>query len=140
MSTTTHDPAVADVTQLVDDYLSGWNEVDAAEREQIIERCWEPDATLVDPPLDGSGHAGIDALVQALQHHYPDHQFVRTSEVDAHHDAFRFSWRLVAPDGAPALSGVDYGLLGERGRLRRVTGFFDAHGPSGSSTPGGAEQ
>lgn len=128
MSTTTQDPAVTEVTRLVDDYLSGWNEVDATEREQIIERCWEPDAALVDPPLDGRGHAGIDALVRALQEHYPDHRFVRTTEVEAHHDAFRFSWRLVGPDGAAALAGVDYGLVGESGRLRRVTGFFDTDG------------
>lgn len=127
MTTTTPD-LQADVTRLVDDYLSGWNEVDAVERSQIIERCWAPDAALVDPPLDGRGHEGIDALVRALQEHYPDHRFLRTGDIEAHHDAFRFAWRLVGPDGTAALTGVDHGLVGDDGRLTRVTGFFDSTG------------
>lgn len=126
MSPTTEDRSVMDVTRLVDDYLNGWNEVDPLERQQIIERCWDPDGALVDPPLDGHGHAGIDALARAMQEHYPDHRFLRTGDVEAHHDAFRFAWRLVGPDGTNALTGVDYGLVGDGGRLRRVTGFFDA--------------
>ncbi|MBJ8339748.1 nuclear transport factor 2 family protein [Antrihabitans sp. YC3-6] len=125
MTTATNDLAVENLTRLVDDYLSGWNEVDSVEREEILVRCWAPDAALVDPPLDGRGHAGIDALIQALQEHYPDHRFVRSGEIDAHHDAFRFPWRLVGPNGEAALTGVDYGLVGDDGRLTRVTGFFD---------------
>ncbi|KHL09102.1 UNVERIFIED_CONTAM: hypothetical protein LK11_54720 [Mumia flava] len=122
-----HDqPAAAEVTRLVDGYLNAWNEVDHTERIQIIEQCWEVDGALVDPPMDGQGHAGIDALVRALHEHYPRHRFVRCGEVESHHDAFRFRWRLVGPDGTDALTGVDYGLVGDGGRIARVTGFFDA--------------
>lgn len=59
MSITMQDLGVTGVTRLVDDYLSGWNEVDPIEREQIIERCWDPGAALVDPSLTGQGRAGF---------------------------------------------------------------------------------
>lgn len=113
------------VTDLVDRYLSGWNETDAGERRSIIEAAWEPDAQLVDPPLDGAGHDGIDSVIVALQDHYPGHRFQRTGAVDVHHDAFRVGWALQAPDGSIALAGTDFGLVGPSGRVARVTGFFD---------------
>lgn len=137
VNTTMQDQQVPDLTQLVDDYLSGWNELDPAERARIIERCWEPGGALVDPPLDGQGHAGIDTLIKALQDHYPGHRFVRSGEIEAHHDAFRFSWRLIGLDGADALRGVDYGLVGPDGRLTRVTGFFDP--PADGAAAAGAD-
>jgi hypothetical protein len=136
MSTTTQDQQT-EVARLVDEYLSGWNEVDQVERQQIIERCWQPDAALVDPPLDGHGHEGIDALIRALQEHYPDHRFIRSGDIEAHHDAFRFPWRLVGPEGSDALRGVDYGLVGDDGRLTRVTGFFEpVTDDAGTTEPG----
>lgn len=123
-------PAGEGLDDLVDRYLSGWNETDAQERMTIIEQAWEPDCRLVDPPIDGSGHAGVNAVVEALHAHYPDHRFHRIGEVDGHHDAFRVDWELRGPGGEVALAGTDYGLVGASGRVARVTGFFDGGRPS----------
>lgn len=119
---------VGDLTELVDRYLSGWNEADATERLAIIEAAWETDCELVDPPLEGRGHPGVNAVVEALQEHYADHRFHRIGIVEQHHDAFRVRWELRAPDGSVALAGTDFGLIGPTGRVARVTGFFDAMG------------
>lgn len=131
MSTTTQHRPTAGIVATIDGYLSGWNETDPSERTKIIQRHWDAAGLLVDPPLEGRGHAGIGAMTQALHDHYPDHRFVRAGEIDAHHDAFRFRWRLVGPDGGAALTGVDYGLLGRHGRILRITGFFD--GPASAA-------
>jgi hypothetical protein len=115
---------MSDLSTTIDQYLDAWNETDAARRADLIAAVWADDGALVDPPLDGHGHAGIDAMASALQAQFPGHRFRRASGVDAHHEQFRFAWELVAPDGAPVLAGVDVGALAPDGRLQRITGFF----------------
>ena len=117
-----------ELTDLVDTYLGAWAEEDPARRAEVIRGCWTETGCIVDPPLDGYGHAGIDALFAAFQNHYPGCAFVRTSEVDAHHDVFRVTWELRAGDGTTVLSGMDVGNLSPDGRIARITGFFgDVH-------------
>jgi len=113
-----------DVTATVDTYLAAWSEPDAVRRAELVEQVWTPDGRLVDPPLEGIGHAGIADLGVALQTHYPGHTFRRTSGVDAHHDQLRFTWELVGPDDAVALTGLDVGEVAPNGRLHRIAGFF----------------
>jgi hypothetical protein len=115
---------MCDLSTTVDDYLAAWSEPDGDTRAALIARVWNADGRLVDPPLEGAGHDGIDGLAVALQTHYPGHRFRRTSGVDAHHDQFRFAWELVGPDGAVAIAGLDVGEVDGDGRLRRITGFF----------------
>lgn len=114
----------ADPTTIADRYLAAYGEPDAATRARLIEAVWAPDARLVDPPLVGEGHAGIDQAAEALQSQFPGHRFRRTSGVDAHHEHLRFAWELVGPDGAVAVAGTDIGTLDAHGRLHRVVGFF----------------
>jgi hypothetical protein len=120
---------MSDLTTTIDTYLEAWSEPDAARRRELIAQVWAEDGELVDPPLDGAGHDGIDGMAVALQGLYEGHRFRRASAVDAHHDACRFAWELVAPDGSVALTGLDVALLAEAGRLRRITGFFGELGP-----------
>jgi hypothetical protein len=124
MSTTHTDPATT-----VDGYLAAYGEPDPGRRAELVAAAWAPDGRLVDPPLTGEGHEGIAALGEALQSQFPGHRFRRTSAVDAHHDAVRFAWALVAPDGTVALTGTDVAQLAPDGRLARVTGFFGELAP-----------
>ena len=126
MTDTTITPtnALAALEHVVDQYLAAWSEADEGVRARLIEAAWAPDGTLVDPPLDGAGHEGIDAMAVAMQTHFAGHTFRRTSGIDVHHDRFRFGWELVGPDGTVALSGIDVGDVAADGRLQRITGFF----------------
>jgi len=108
----------------IDTYLAAWNEPDAAKRAPLVEQSWAPEGTIVDPPIEGVGHAGIIELMSALHTHYAGHRFRRASGIDSHHNVFRFGWEMVAPDGAVAVAGIDVGEVAEDGRLRRITGFF----------------
>ena len=112
------------VTSTIDTYLSAWNETDPERRAKLIESAWADDGRLIDPPLTGEGHAGINDMSIALHTHYVGHQFRRASAIDEHHGYLRFAWELVGPDGSVALTGLDVGELAEDGRLRRITGFF----------------
>lgn len=134
MTQSTSAPEVAALAATVDAYLAAWTEPGADRRRALIERCWTPAGAIVDPPLEGHGHDGIDTVMQTLQQHYPGTRFVRTTQVDVHHDAFRVGWELRGADGSAVLAGTDYGTLADDGRIARVTGFFGAPAP----LPGGA--
>lgn len=115
---------MSDITATIDTYLAAWNEPDAGTRAPLIEKAWAADGVLRDPPLEGEGHAGISAAADAMHANFAGHHFRRASGIDAHHDAFRYAWELVSPEGAVVMAGVDVGLLADDGRLQRITGFF----------------
>jgi hypothetical protein len=53
---------------------------------------------------------------------------VRTSEVDSHHDHFRYTWARYQGDRV-AIEGCDFGRADDTGRLKRL-GVFDHVLPS----------
>lgn len=116
---------MSDTNNLVDRYIDIWNETDPARRRTLIEKTWTEDARYLDPLLQGDGHDGIAAMIQAVQEKYPGHRFTRTSDVDGHNGRVRFSWVLAPDGGAPLASGVDFGVVDGDGRLAAITGFFD---------------
>lgn len=112
-----------DLEAVVDLHLQAYAEPDAARRAELVAAAWTPDGELLDPPLEGRGHAELAALTDSVLAHFPGHTFRRTSAVDAHHDRARYGWDLVAPDGSVTLSGVDVAEF-SGAKLRRVVGFF----------------
>jgi hypothetical protein len=114
---------MTDLTTLVDVHLDAYGNPDKAARDEAIAAVWAADGALIDPPLTGEGHAGISDLAAAVQSQFAGHTFRRVSDIDAHHDVLRYTWELVAPDGAVALSGLDVAVVAD-GRLQHVVGFF----------------
>jgi hypothetical protein len=113
-----------DLTASVDAWLTAYGNPDAEARAAAIARHWAPEGELVDPPVSGSGHAGVAEVAAAVQGRFPGHTFHRTTAVDAHHDVARYGWELRGPDGTAVLSGLDVVVLADDGRFRRVAGFF----------------
>ena len=117
---------MADIATVVDGYIAMWNETDPERRRSIIAETWADDATYLDPLMSGAGPDGIDAMVAAVQAQYPGHRFELAAGPDAHHDRVRFAWRMLDPNGATAIAGVDFATLAPDGRLRDVTGFLES--------------
>jgi hypothetical protein len=127
MTDTTTAPTAATTPALavvVDAYLDGLNETDAARRAELIASAWAADGRFLDPLLDARGHEALAAMVGDIQALYPGHRFARTSGIDTHHDKVRFSWEMRGPDGSLTVAGLDIAELADDGRLRTVTGFF----------------
>ncbi|KVL13612.1 nuclear transport factor 2 family protein [Burkholderia cepacia] len=110
---------------LIDRYFDAWNEPDVARRRALIDATYASDAAYRDPLMAGDGHAGIDAMIAAVQARFPAFRFRRTTDVDAFGQHLRFSWALVSPDGAVIVKGSDFGTVDASGRLATVTGFID---------------
>lgn len=115
---------MTDLHSTIDTYLEAYGEPDGDRRSDLVSRVWADDGRLIDPPLDGTGHAGISEMAATVQSQYPGHTFRRTSGIEEHHCFVRYEWELVAPDGTSALTGLDVAETAENGRLRRVVGFL----------------
>lgn len=112
------------ITQLIDGYISMWNETDAARRQDLIEQTWTETGSYVDPLMQAQGYAELDAMVQGVHTQFPGLQFRRTGEIDTHNDRVRFAWELGPEDGPGLAGGVDFGLI-IGGRLQTISGFLD---------------
>ena len=124
MTTTENPTDVATLTAAVDTNLAAYGNPDPPSRRDQLDTAWRPDGQLVDPPLDGAGVEGIDALMAAVQSQFSGHTFRRTSALDTHHGFARYSWALVGPDGQVAVEGLDVAEFDDTGRLARIVGFM----------------
>jgi hypothetical protein len=116
---------MTDHSDLIDRYIAAWNATDAGSRRALVAGAFAEDATYLDPLMQGTGHAGIDAMIAGVQSRFPAHEFRRSGKVDAHHDHLRFSWELAPEGGEAFIKGTDFAVLGADARLAAVTGFFD---------------
>jgi hypothetical protein len=115
---------MTNVQSIVDGYIAIWNETDQARRQQLISQIWTEDASYSDPMAQVEGHSGIDALVMGVHQQFPQSEFRRSSEIDAHHNCIRFSWELAPRGGEAFAGGIDVGLIRD-GKLQSITGFLD---------------
>ena len=123
MSTPATTSPAAEAT--VEAYVATWNETDAGRRQAGIARAWDAAGRYRDPLMQSEGHAGIDAMLAAVQARFPGFVIKRTSKVDSHNDCVRFAWSLGPEAGPAAVEGVDFCALAPDGRLAAVVGFID---------------
>ena len=116
---------MTDTTRLIDRYIAAWNETAPAARRALVEQVFAVDAAYLDPMLQGQGHAGIDAMLAAVQGRFAGLRFRQAGTPDQHNDRLRFRWELAAGDGEPIAAGTDFATLDDDGRVGAVTGFID---------------
>jgi hypothetical protein len=115
------------ITNVIDTYISAWNERVPERRRALVAAAFADDATYLDPMMSGAGGDELDAMIAGAQEQFPGHRFVLLGAPDAHHDAVRFSWRLEPATGGDAVAvGHDFGEVAGDGRLQRVIGFLEA--------------
>lgn len=119
------EPNTAATEATVAAYLESWNETDPARRQAAIVRAWAAAGTYRDPLMAGDGHAGIDAMLAAVQARFPGFVLKRISAVEAHNGSARFAWSLGPAAGPAVVEGVDFCAFDPAGRLKRVVGFID---------------
>ena len=113
------------VEATVEAYVATWNETDASRRQAGIARAWADSGRYRDPLMGSTGHGEIDAMLAAVQARFPGFVLKRTSKVDCHNDAVRFTWSLGPASGPSVVEGVDFGTLTPEGKLATIVGFID---------------
>ena len=116
--------ATSTIETTIETHLAAYNEADPVRRRLLIAEAWAADGELVDPPVDGSGHAGIDQAIATVHDAYPGATFRRTTDLDAHHAFVRYGWEMRGRDGTLVTTGLDVAEVAGDGRLRRVVGFL----------------
>jgi hypothetical protein len=113
------------MTDLIDRYLTTWNETAPGKRRALIEELFTSDASYIDPMAEAQGRDAIDATIAAVQAQFPGFVFTQAGPVDGHHRQTRFTWGL-GPEGAePPIVGFDVAVTDEDGRITTVLGFLD---------------
>lgn len=118
------------VQRYIDLYIAAWNEPDPDKRRHLLAQVMADDGGYADPAAQLDSPAGIVEYIGDVLSSYPGARIVRTSEVDAHHQFCRFTWRLVQADGKSLENSVDFVEFSAAGKIRRVTGFFGLQTPN----------
>jgi predicted ester cyclase len=113
-------------TELVERYLSVWNETDSFRRARAFEEIWAEDGVLIQPRAGRvEGRTAVLSHIAGFAQRFPGAQVATTSDVDEHHGYIRYTWRITLADGSTAVDGLDISELDANGRLRRVIEFDD---------------
>ncbi|WP_431679425.1 nuclear transport factor 2 family protein [Kitasatospora sp. KL5] len=115
---------MSDLRQIVEEYISVWNETDGGARLAAIDALWAEDGSYTDPLVDVVGRDGLDATVAAVQAQFPGFVFT-LGPVDAHHRVARFTWGLGPAGAEPLVEGFDVLAVDGEGRVASVAGFLD---------------
>jgi hypothetical protein len=116
--------AFVELQELIDGYCAAWNESDGEVRRALLADVWSGDGVYCDPTGRIEGRDAVAKHIDGFQERMVGHRIDATSWVDDHHGWFRFSWRIVGPDGGEALEGFDVGERDDDGRISRIVGFF----------------
>ncbi len=112
---------MSELNQLVNRYIALWHEPDAELRRQSITELWVEDGAQFTRLREIRGY---QALIERVSTAYE--KFVKTegflfrlsSDVDAHHNAVKFTWEMVpAAGGEAAAVGTIFLLLSDDGRI-----------------------
>jgi hypothetical protein len=115
---------------IVASYAAAWDAHDEGERRALLERAWADDGVYCDPTALVEGREALIAHIGGFHERMPGARIESTTGVDAHGGHLRFGWRMLDPQGAIALEGIDFGELGDDGRLKRIVGFFGPFPPA----------
>jgi hypothetical protein len=118
--------AATPIREVIDRYISVWNEPDADARRHAIAELWAEGGTYTDPLAAAEGWRQIEDVISGARGQFPGHVFDLIGVVDAHHDIARFSWELVPEGGGESVVvGFDVAVVTDEGRLSNVLGFLD---------------
>lgn len=85
---------------------------------------WGDDAVYTDPTATVPGREEFVTHIGGFRQMFDGAHLELTSGVDEYGRNFRFGWAIVDRAATRLVEGVDFGWLGEDGRIASITGFF----------------
>ncbi len=103
--------------------LAAWNEQDSAKVRGHLLAGLDKDVHFVDPNYDIIGLDAFEAMVHAVQKKIPEAVYSHTSELDSHHNLYRYHWAIHHNDKL-IMPGFDVTEIDASGKITKVIGFF----------------
>jgi hypothetical protein len=103
---------------IVASYAAAWDAHDEGERRALLERAWADDGVYRHPTALVEGREALIAHIGGFHERVPGARVESTT-----------GRRMLGPEGTVALEGMDFGELGDDGRLKRIVGFFGPFPP-----------
>ena len=113
-------------------YFKMWNEADPILMRGYLDKAVAADCVWIDPQNSHIGRDGLEENVKGFRSNFPDATLDICSNVDSHHNIFRYDWEI-RTGGKLLLGGFDVSVLNEQGLIERVYGFFGRLKPNESS-------
>jgi hypothetical protein len=124
---------MSNIAELVECYVSVWNEPDADARRRRIAELWTEDGVHFIPSLEARGYEAIEGRVTRAHERFVTgggYVFRSANNAEEHHNGVRFNWEMVpAGGGEVASSGFDFLILGDDGRIVSDHQFVDQPPP-----------
>ena len=105
-------------------YSQTWS-MTAAERLARLAEVAAADVSYTDPNVTVTGYAAFSAYMDGFQENMPGASF-RIAHVFEHHGRTLAHWTMHNGDGEEIGTGTSFAELGDDGRLKAITGFFNA--------------
>ncbi len=102
--------------------LAAWNEKDKEKIRAHLDAALTEDIHFVDPANDLHGIDAFEAMVHEVQASMPGAVYSRASDVDSHHDLYRYHW-VIHHEGKLVIQGFDVAEAID-GKVSKVMGFF----------------
>ena len=116
------------IAQTIDALMSTFSITRAEERLASIRSLVASDFVFVNPGFVADGPEELSAAFGEFMAFLDNGvRIARTSEVEIHHDHFRYSWARYR-GGVIEMEGCDFGWVGNAGELKRLV-VFDHLGP-----------
>jgi hypothetical protein len=105
-------------------YWAAWNETNVDLIARHLVSAVADDVEWNDPRDSFVGIGELEAAIRKLRTSKPGYTFVIASEIDHHHDRYRYRWDMTSR-GRTLMEGLDIVTIDPtRGLICRVDGFF----------------
>ena len=114
-------------------YAQAWEESDEDKIRSLVEQCWTPTSTYVNPLTDTvRGADGLTRLILDYPVLFPDPKVTPSGEPERRPDCTRYPWRLsstarirvLGQDYGHVLDGTDLIEFDAEFKIRTVVSFF----------------
>lgn len=112
--------------QFVTSYIAAWSTQDSDQRRRLIDQLYAEDAEFYaeerdDDPVQCRGRAEIMENITQVNQRLTQGAGLVTESTGSveNHDLLRVSWKMIAPDGTLAMTGMNLLLRNSKGEIAR---------------------
>jgi hypothetical protein len=110
------------VEEMIEQYVSAWNENSLEDYRREFKKCWSPEAIYVDPFGSYQGVESLSEFAQKSLEIVPSRKFRVFENPEYHHQFGRYAWKVESLGQSNV--GYDYFEYNDRFEITRLVSFF----------------